>query len=41
MLKNFKDINPNDICIYYFVYDIRASENVRKLKNTIKKVNSI
>lgn len=31
-LNKLKNIDINYICIYYFVYDIRASENVRKLK---------
>lgn len=39
MLKVFKNVKPNDICIYYFAYDIRASENIRKLKNKMKKTS--
>lgn len=41
MLKKFQDAKPNDICIYYFAYDIRASENVRKLKSQIEKISLI
>lgn len=36
MLKKFENVKIEHICIYYFVYDIRASENVRKLKQIIK-----
>lgn len=39
MLQKLKKVNPEDVCIYYFVYDIRASENVRKLRNQIKKIS--
>lgn len=39
ILKNFQNVDIKDICIYYFVYDIRASENVRKLRDQIKKIS--
>lgn len=40
MLNKISDANLQDICIYYFVYDIRASENVRKLKHQIEKISN-
>lgn len=39
ILNKLKNVKPEDICIYYFVYDIRASENVRKLKQQIEKIS--
>lgn len=39
MLKNFQNVLPDDICIYYFAFDIRASENIRKLKSQINKIS--
>ena len=37
MTQKFENVDPNDIAIYYFVYDIRASDGVRKLKHQISK----
>lgn len=37
MLNKISDAKLEDICIYYFVYDIRASENARKLRHQIEK----
>ena len=40
MLKKLKNIDINYICIYYFAYDIRASDTVRKLKQQIDKTST-
>lgn len=37
MTQKFENVDSNDIAIYYFVYDIRAADGVRKLKNQTPK----
>lgn len=37
MTQKFENVDPNDIAIYYFVYDIRAADGVRKLKHQTPK----
>ena len=38
MCQYISNVPLDELCIYYFVYDIRASENVRALKHIRKKL---